>query len=149
MARVNVKTVVAALVLILSVTIPHVISDPWRADGDSTGAMTTQDSGSTATDFTEMSRTQGEDTTSEEASTATTPPPVEPTEKPLPVWVGFIGCLVASIFFGSNLLPVKQFSAGDGVFFQFVFCVAVWIIGLILDRIISNDRFLSIGHARR
>ncbi|CAF3806482.1 unnamed protein product [Rotaria sordida] len=63
------------------------------------------------------------------------------TEKPLPLWTGFVGCLVASIFFGSNLLPVKQFSAGDGLFFQFVFCVAVWFVGLVVDLIIGNERF--------
>lgn len=58
----------------------------------------------------------------------------------VPVWVGFIGCLVASLFFGSNFVPVKQFSAGDGVFFQFVYCVTVYIIGLIVDLILNNQR---------
>ena len=58
----------------------------------------------------------------------------------MPVWVGFIGCLVASLFFGSNFVPVKQFSAGDGVFFQFVYCVAVYIVGLIVDLILNNQR---------
>jgi hypothetical protein len=62
-------------------------------------------------------------------------------ETPLPVWVGFIGCLVASIFFGSNLVPIKQFSAGDGFFFQFVSCVTIFVVGLIVDIIINNQRF--------
>jgi len=60
---------------------------------------------------------------------------------PLPVWAGFIGCLVAAIFFGSSLVPVKQFSAGDGFFFQFMFCVSVYIVGLIVDLIMDNHRF--------
>ena len=64
-----------------------------------------------------------------------------PEESELPTWTGFLGCLIASVFFGSNLLPVKQFSAGDGVFFQFVYCVAVWAVGLIVDLILHNDRF--------
>lgn len=59
----------------------------------------------------------------------------------VPVWAGFIGCLVATLFFGSNLVPVKQFSAGDGFFFQFVFCVAAYIVGLIVDLIMNNQRF--------
>ncbi|CAF2404221.1 unnamed protein product [Rotaria sp. Silwood2] len=63
------------------------------------------------------------------------------SENQLPLWAGFVGCLVASIFFGSNLLPVKQFSAGDGFFFQFIYCVTVWVIGLILDLILDNQRF--------
>jgi hypothetical protein len=79
-----------------------------------------------------------EGTTVQQNTTVTTP--IVP-EKKLPVWTGFIGCLIASIFFGSNLLPVKQFSAGDGFFFQFVFCVAVWAVGLIVDLVIGNDRF--------
>jgi hypothetical protein len=62
-------------------------------------------------------------------------------EAPMPIWIGFIGCLVASIFFGSNLVPVKQFSAGDGFFFQLVFCTAVYVVGIIVDLIIGNQRF--------
>jgi hypothetical protein len=64
-----------------------------------------------------------------------------PIDAPIPVWLGFIGCLVASVFFGSNLVPVKQFSAGDGLFFQFIFCVAVYIVGLIVDLVLNNQRF--------
>jgi hypothetical protein len=62
-------------------------------------------------------------------------------DAPLPIWAGFIGCLVATFFYGSNLVPVKQFSAGDGFFFQFIFCVAVYIVGLIVDLILNNHRF--------
>ena len=58
----------------------------------------------------------------------------------MPMWAGFVGCLVATIFFGSNLVPVKQFSAGDGVFFQLAFCVPVYVIGLIVDLILNNQR---------
>lgn len=63
------------------------------------------------------------------------------TENHLPLWSGFVGCIIASIFFGSNLIPVKQYSAGDGFFFQFVYCVAVWLVGIVLDRILDNQRF--------
>lgn len=88
-------------------------------------------------------------TTEEETSTKTitttvyqnTTTPETSGETPVPLWAGFVGCLIASIFFGSNLLPVKQFSAGDGFFFQFVFCVAVWLVGLILDLVLNNQRF--------
>ncbi|CAF4414550.1 unnamed protein product, partial [Rotaria magnacalcarata] len=73
------------------------------------------------------------------ATNATVIPPTSDTNVPL--WVGFIGCLIASVFFGSNFVPVKQYSAGDGFFFQFVFCVSVWIVGLTLDVILDNQRF--------
>ncbi|CAF4250528.1 unnamed protein product, partial [Adineta steineri] len=67
-----------------------------------------------------------DDVTIENNSTASN----ETKEEPMPKWAGFIGCIVASGVFGSYLLPVKQFSVGDGFFFQFVFCVAVWLVGL-------------------
>jgi hypothetical protein len=65
----------------------------------------------------------------------------KPKKNSTPLWAGYVGCLVASVFFGSNLLPVKQFSAGDGFFFQFIYCVAVWVVGQILDLILNNQRF--------
>ena len=58
----------------------------------------------------------------------------------VPLWAGFVGCLVASLFFGSFLVPVKQFSAGDGFFFQFVSCAAIYVVGLIVDLILGNQR---------
>jgi len=63
------------------------------------------------------------------------------SEKQLPKWAGFIGCIVASVFFGSNLLPVKQFSVGDGFFFQFIYCIGIWLVGFILNLILDNQRF--------
>ncbi len=67
--------------------------------------------------------------------------PVKTSEKQLPKWAGFIGCIVASVFFGSNLLPVKQFSVGDGFFFQFIYCIGIWLVGFILNLILDNQRF--------
>ncbi|UJR21013.1 hypothetical protein I4U23_024113 [Adineta vaga] len=68
-------------------------------------------------------------------------PIVSASEERMPKWAGFLGCIVASVFFGSNLLPIKQFSVGDGFFFQFIYCVGVWLVGLILDLILHNQRF--------
>lgn len=33
---------------------------------------------------------------------------------PLPQYVGYIGCFLAALFFGSNFIPVKKFETGDG-----------------------------------
>ncbi len=30
------------------------------------------------------------------------------------VWVGYVGALIAILFFGSNLIPVKKLDTGDG-----------------------------------
>merc|ERR1712196_767933 len=43
---------------------------------------------------------------------------------------GYVACLIAGIAFGSNFIPVKAFEVGDGVFFQFVMCLAIWCVGL-------------------
>ena len=42
------------------------------------------------------------------ATTTTTAAPF------LPQYVGYIACVVAVIFFGSNYIPVKKFETGDG-----------------------------------
>jgi len=45
--------------------------------------------------------------------------PVPTTDAPTlhtwPVYWGFLGVAVASILFGSNLIPVKKFETGDGL----------------------------------
>ncbi len=68
-----------------------------------------------------------------------------PVTGSVPIWAGFIGCLIASLFFGSNLVPVKHFAAGDGFFFQFVACVTIYIVGLIVDLVINNQRFYPLA----
>jgi hypothetical protein len=67
------------------------------------------------------------------------------SEASIPTWIGFIGCIVATIFFGSNLVPVKQYSVGDGIFFQLCFCIPVEIVSVILDAIINNQRFFPLA----
>ena len=63
------------------------------------------------------------------ASTTTGNPPVTKTG----FFIGF-GCLViASVFYGGNYLPVKKYETGDGVFFQFVVCIAIWTTGLVVN----------------
>ena len=48
-------------------------------------------------------------------------------------WIGYIGALIAVVFFGSNFVPVKQFDTGDGLFFQWILCIGIWIVGLIVN----------------
>ncbi|KAL6073526.1 Transmembrane protein 144a [Balamuthia mandrillaris] len=59
-------------------------------------------------------------------------------------WVGFLAAAVAVIFFGSNYVPVKQFEAGDGIFFQFILCAGIWFDGLIVQ-FIRQSEFNAIG----
>jgi len=53
------------------------------------------------------------------------------------VAMGFVCCLIAILFFGSNYVPVKKFDAGDGFFFQWVNCIGIWFVGLILASVVG------------
>jgi glucose uptake protein GlcU len=45
--------------------------------------------------------------------------------------LGWIGIVTAVLFFGSYGVPIKLVKTGDGVFFQWVECVAILIVGYI------------------
>jgi len=44
--------------------------------------------------------------------------------------VGFVACAIAAFGFGSNFLPVKKIYSGNGIFFQWAMCIAIWLVGL-------------------
>jgi len=54
------------------------------------------------------------------------------------VWLGFVAAAVAVVFFGSQLLPVKRFETGDGLFFQWVMCIGIWLVGLTVQQVHNN-----------
>lgn len=43
---------------------------------------------------------------------------------------GFAAAGIAAVFFGSNFIPCKQYDMGDGMYFQFVMAVGIWVLGL-------------------
>lgn len=43
---------------------------------------------------------------------------------------GYLAVLVATLFFGSNFVPVKRYETYDGMFYQWVMCSGVWLTGL-------------------
>jgi len=47
--------------------------------------------------------------------------------------IGFAAAGVAILCFGSNFVPIKKFETGDGVFFQWILCVTIWMAGLIVN----------------
>ncbi|XP_048449258.1 transmembrane protein 144-like, partial [Rhincodon typus] len=55
--------------------------------------------------------------------------------------LGFIACAVAVVFFGSNFVPVKKFDTGDGMFFQWILCAAIWIVSLAVNLILKCPEF--------
>ncbi|XP_071087351.1 transmembrane protein 144-like isoform X2 [Haliotis cracherodii] len=58
----------------------------------------------------------------------------------IPQYAGFICCGIASILFGTELIPVKKFETGDGMFFQWVFSTSI-IISAIVIQTIRLSRF--------
>jgi len=46
---------------------------------------------------------------------------------------GYVAAAIAVLCFGSNFVPVKQFETGDGIFFQWVLCTAIWCVGVIVN----------------
>ncbi|XP_066516267.1 transmembrane protein 144a [Hoplias malabaricus] len=54
---------------------------------------------------------------------------------------GFVSCAVSVVFYGSNFVPVKKIDTGDGMFFQWVLCAAIWIISLVANIILQSPRF--------
>jgi len=48
-------------------------------------------------------------------------------------WIGYICVAIAVLMFGSNFVPVKKFKTGDGVFFQWILCCAIWIAGFVVN----------------
>jgi len=47
--------------------------------------------------------------------------------------IGFACAGVAVLCFGSNFVPVKKFETGDGVFFQWILCCAIWFSGMVVN----------------
>eukprot|EP00455_Lapot_gusevi_P008580 TRINITY_DN1375_c0_g1_i2.p1 TRINITY_DN1375_c0_g1~~TRINITY_DN1375_c0_g1_i2.p1 ORF type:complete len:334 (+),score=108.65 TRINITY_DN1375_c0_g1_i2:79-1080(+) len=59
--------------------------------------------------------------------------------------VGFGAATIAVFCFGSNFVPVKKIKTGDGMFFQLVMCIAIWIAGLIVYLVRGAPKFEPIA----
>uniref|UniRef100_UPI00398F2668 transmembrane protein 144-like n=1 Tax=Pristiophorus japonicus TaxID=55135 RepID=UPI00398F2668 len=59
----------------------------------------------------------------------------------LPLVKGFVATAVAVICFGSNFVPVKKIDTGDGLFFQWIFCTAIWVVSLVVHLIQQCPQF--------
>jgi len=56
-------------------------------------------------------------------------------------YVGYIAAAVAILFFGSNFVPVKKIETGDGLFFQWVLCSGIWVVGMVTNCIVGSPTF--------
>ena len=46
---------------------------------------------------------------------------------------GYIAVFIATLFFGSNFVPVKRYETFDGMYYQWVMCSAIWMVGLLIQ----------------
>ncbi|XP_007245581.3 transmembrane protein 144b isoform X2 [Astyanax mexicanus] len=53
---------------------------------------------------------------------------------------GFLSCLVAVLLYGSNFVPVKTVDTGDGMFFQWISCVTIWVVGFVGDMVLQSSK---------
>jgi glucose uptake protein GlcU len=52
-----------------------------------------------------------------------------------PETIGYICCVLAGLLFGSNFIPVKKYKTGNGIYFQWVLCSAIWFTGFVVNGI--------------
>ncbi|GAA6222041.1 transmembrane protein 144 isoform X1 [Lates japonicus] len=54
---------------------------------------------------------------------------------------GIAANVVAVLLYGSNFVPVKRIETGDGMFFQWVNCAAIWVVAMIGDLMLQSPKF--------
>jgi glucose uptake protein GlcU len=63
------------------------------------------------------------------------------TNDTLPSYIGYISVIGSSILFGSCYVPVKKFETGDGMFFQLMVCIGIWLAGFCLNAVRNFPKF--------
>ena len=62
-------------------------------------------------------------------------------ESTQPDSLGYLFAFFSVFFFGTNFIPVKQYKTGDGMFFQFVMCTGIFVVGLIVNSVRNQPQF--------
>ncbi|KAM3612281.1 uncharacterized protein V6R79_006230 [Siganus canaliculatus] len=58
---------------------------------------------------------------------------------------GVVANVVAVLLYGSNYVPVKRIETGDGMFFQWVNCAAIWVVSMIGDLMLQSPKFYPLA----
>lgn len=58
--------------------------------------------------------------------------------------LNYILLIISAFGFGSNYVPIKKYSSGDGMFFQFIFCCSIFVSGIIVA-IYTNCQFYPLA----
>lgn len=51
---------------------------------------------------------------------------------------GWLAIVICSICFGTNLVPVKKFTMGDGMAFQWIMCSGILVVGVMVQLILGS-----------
>ncbi|KAK5864469.1 hypothetical protein PBY51_015708 [Eleginops maclovinus] len=54
---------------------------------------------------------------------------------------GLAANVVAVLLYGSNYVPLKRIETGDGMFFQWVYCSAIWAVSIVGDIMLDSPKF--------
>ncbi|XP_067455998.1 transmembrane protein 144b [Thunnus thynnus] len=54
---------------------------------------------------------------------------------------GIAANVVAVLLYGSNFVPVKRIETGDGMFFQWINCAAIWMVSMVGDLMLQSPKF--------
>lgn len=63
------------------------------------------------------------------------------TNSPIEDLALLIGC---SFLWGSTFIPVKQYETGDGLFFQMIFGLGIWSVGLVVYWIRNFPKYYAL-----
>ncbi|VDK69546.1 unnamed protein product [Dibothriocephalus latus] len=58
---------------------------------------------------------------------------------------GWVAIVIAALGFGTNYLPVKKFKMGDGMFFQWIMCNAILLVGVIVNCAVGCPKFYPLA----
>ncbi|KAI3351458.1 hypothetical protein L3Q82_020312 [Scortum barcoo] len=54
---------------------------------------------------------------------------------------GITATTISVLLYGSNFVPIKRIETGDGMFFQWITCAAIWIVSMVGDLMLQSPKF--------
>ncbi|CAG5988940.1 transmembrane protein 144b [Menidia menidia] len=58
---------------------------------------------------------------------------------------GLAANIASILLYGSTFVPVKRIETGDGMFFQWVSCAAIWVVSMIGDLMLHSPKFYPLA----
>ncbi|KAM4555778.1 transmembrane protein 144b isoform 2-T2 [Odontesthes bonariensis] len=58
---------------------------------------------------------------------------------------GLAANIAAVLLYGSNVVPIKRTETGDGMFFQWVSCAAIWVVSMLGNLMLQSPKFYPLA----